>query len=171
MTLNKTAIAAVLSLAALTGFGGVAMAQSETAPQPVMNGQPMMGHNGMKQGQGYHRGFMANLTPEQQATSQKIFNEFQTKSADLRQKMMSKNYEYKALLTSNPLDEQKVQAVSKEIDELRNALHQNRVAMDIEMAKAGMPMTGRHMGMGMGDHMGGKGMHSGQGMHGGRGCR
>ncbi|AWH89309.1 periplasmic heavy metal sensor [Limnobaculum parvum] len=163
MTLNKTAIAAVFSLAALTGFGGVAMAQNETVPQSGMNSQPVMEHSGMKQGKGHHRSFMANLTPEQQATSQKIFNEFQTKSADLRQKMMSKNYEYKALLTSKPLDEQKVQAVSKEIDELRNVLHQNRVVMDIEMAKAGLPMTGRHMGMG--DDMGGKGMH------GGRGCR
>ncbi|VEJ53567.1 periplasmic heavy metal sensor [Pragia fontium] len=168
MTLNKTAIAAIISLAALTGFGGVAMAQNETTGHMNMNGQAMPNAQGMNHSKGNHRGgYMANMTPEQQATSQKAFDEFQTKTADLRQQMMSKQYEYKALLTSKTVDDKKVQAVSQEISALRDSIYQQRVAMDTQLAKSGIPMAGRHMGMGMGDHqgMGGKGMHSG------RGCR
>lgn len=148
MTLNKTTLAAVLSITLLAGLGNVAMAQ-----------QNMTGQQGMHRGMGYQHGYMANLTPEQQATSQKAFDEFQLKTADLRQQLMSKNYEYKALLTSKPLDEQKVLAVSKEITALRDNMYQQRVALDTELAKAGVPAMGHGMGMG------------GAGMHSGRGCR
>jgi zinc resistance-associated protein len=147
MTLNKATIAAIVSLAALTGFSHLAMAQNG------MNG------SNSQRGMGYQQGYMASLTPEQQAISQKAFGEFQLKTADLRQQLMSKQYEYKALLTSKPLDEQKVMAVSKEITALRDNLYQQRVALDTQLAKAGVPAMGHRMGMGR------------TGMHGGRGCR
>ncbi|KFK92184.1 MULTISPECIES: periplasmic heavy metal sensor [unclassified Serratia (in: enterobacteria)] len=147
MALNKFTLAALFSIATLAGFSHLAMAQ---------NG--MNGPNSQR-GMGYQQGYMASLTPEQQAISQKAFDEFQLKTADLRQQMMSKQYEYNALLTSKPLDEQKVLAVSKEITVLRDNLHQQRVALDTQLAKAGVPAMGHHMGMG------------GAGMHGGRGCR
>lgn len=147
MTLNKFTLAALFSIATLAGFSHLAMAQ---------NG--MNGPNSQR-GMGYQQGYMGSLTPEQQAISQKAFDEFQLKTADLRQQMMSKQYEYNALLTSKPLDEQKVLAVSKEITVLRDNLHQQRVALDTQLAKAGVPAMGHRMGMG------------GAGMHGGRGCR
>ncbi|AHG21291.1 zinc resistance protein [Chania multitudinisentens RB-25] len=153
MTLNKTTLAALFSLATLAGFSHLAMAQNGMHRYNMANSQ------GMNQGMGYqHGGYMSNLTPEQQANSQKAFDEFQLKTADLRQQMMSKQYEYQALLTSKPLDEQKVLAVSKEITVLRDNLYQQRVELDTQLAKAGVPMMGHRMGE--------PGMHGG-----GRGCR
>ncbi|WP_111739122.1 periplasmic heavy metal sensor [Leminorella richardii] len=164
MTFKKTVIAAVISLTAIVS--GAAMAQNgglmHSGPA-VTNGQGM-GHGG------YHRGYGANLTQEQQTTVQKAYDDFQTKTADLRQKMMSKNYEYRALLTSNPVDDQKVQAVGKEISALRDSIYQHRVELDTQLAKAGIPMMGRGMGGGhkgmRGGHMGGghMGMNGGMGM-------
>lgn len=150
MTLTKTTLAAFISVAMLAGISTSALAQNG-------NRGNMANAQGTHQGMGYQHGNRANLTPEQQAVSQKAFDEFQLKTADLRQQLMSKQYEYKALLTGKPLDEQKVLAVSKEITTLRDNLYQQRVALDTDLAKAGVPMTGHGMG--------------GAGMHGGRGCR
>lgn len=150
MTLTKTTLAAILSVAMLAGVSTTALAQNG------YHGN-MTNAQGTYQGKGYQHGNRANLTPEQQAVSQKAFDEFQLKTADLRQQLMSKQYEYKALLTGKPLDEQKVLAVSKEITALRDNLYQQRVALDTDLAKAGVPMMGHGMG--------------GAGMHGGRGCR
>ena len=165
MTLNKTAIAAIISLAALTGFSGVASAQN-TMPagqqaQSTNQGVDRGYHKNMGRHQG---GRMANLTAEQQATSQKAFDEFEAKTADLRKQMVSKNYEYKALLTAGTIDDKKVEAVSKEITALRDQIAEQRVQLDIQLAKAGIPMMGHR---GMGNHMG----MNGNGMSGGRGCR
>lgn len=150
MTLTKTTLAAIISIAMLAGVSTTALAQNG-------NRANMTNVQGSHQGMGYQHGNRANLTPEQQAVSQKAFDEFQLKTADLRQQLMSKQYEYQALLTSKPLDEQKVLAVSKEITALRDNLYQQRVALDTDLAKSGVPMMGHRMG--------------GAGMHGGRGCR
>ena len=150
MTLTKTTLAAILSVAMLAGVSTTALAQNG------YHGN-MTNAQGTYQGKGYQHGNRANLTPEQQAVSQKAFDEFQLKTTDLRQQLMSKQYEYQALLTSKPLDEQKVLAVSKEITALRDNLYQQRVALDTDLAKAGVPMMGHRMG--------------GAGMHSGRGCR
>ncbi|ABS47410.1 MULTISPECIES: zinc resistance sensor/chaperone ZraP [Yersinia pseudotuberculosis complex] len=157
MNLNKTAIVTLLSLATLIGFGGSAVAQNTMGTH--MNGDG----TDMSHSQGKHSGknSMANLTTEQQAIRQQVLNEFQASTADMRQQLTSKNYEYKALLTSKPVDEQKVLAVSKEIQTLRDSLYQRRVSMDTQLAKAGIAMTGNHGSRG-GNHMG---------MAGGRGCR
>lgn len=150
MTLTKTTLAAIISVAMLAGVSTTALAQ---------NGyHGNMGNaQGTHQGMGYQHGNRANLTPEQQAVSQKAYDEFQLKTADLRQQLMSKQYEYRALMSGKPLDEQKVLAVSKEITALRDNLYQQRVALDTDLAKAGVPMMGHGMG--------------GTGMGGGRGCR
>lgn len=152
MTLTKTTLAALLSVTLLAGLSNAAMARNPN------QGQNMADTQGNHRGMGYQHGNRANLTPEQQAVSQKAYDEFQLKTADLRQQLMSKQYEYKALLTSKPLDEQKVLSVSKEITALRDNMYQQRVALDTDLAKAGIPMMGHGMG-GMG------------GMHAGRGCR
>lgn len=149
MIVNKTAMAAIISFAALVGFGSSAIAQNGM-------GYPM--HNGMNtppnaQGMYHGGGYWNSLTPEQQAANQKAYTEFQTSTADLRQQLQSKNYEYRALLTSRPVDEQKIQAVSSEIQALRDGIYQSRIKMDTELAKAGVPMMGHHRGNG-GGHMG-----------------
>lgn len=150
MTLTKTTFAAIISVALLAGVSTTALAQNG-------NRANMTNAQGAHQGMGYQHGNRANLTPEQQAVSQKAFDEFQLKTADLRQQLMSKQYEYQALLTSKPLDEQKVLTVSKEVTALRDNLYQQRVALDTDLAKSGVPMMGHGMGA--------------AGMHGGRGCR
>ncbi|WP_159565980.1 periplasmic heavy metal sensor [Budvicia diplopodorum] len=165
MNLNKTAIAAVISFAALTGFSSVATSAQHTATdaqqtmpvtQGMDHGNGEMNHqNGGK----HHGGKMANMTPEQQAASKKAHDEFVTNTADLRKQMMSKNYEYKALLTASTVDDAKIGAVSKEIAALHDRIAEQRTQLDIQLAKAGVPMM-EHRGMG-GDRMamGGKGCH------------
>lgn len=151
MAFKKSVIAVVLSLTTLASGAVLAHRGGPMSAAPAVAGQSM-GYGG------YHRGYMANLTQEQQATVQKAYDDFYTKTADLRQQLTSKNYEYRALLTSTPVDEQKVQAVSKEVTALRDAIYQQRVALDTQLAKAGIPMMGNHMGgyRGMrGGHMGG----------------
>lgn len=159
MKLKKASLAAIISIAMLAGLSQAAMAQNGN------RGQNMANQQGMNQGAGYQPGYMANLTPEQQATSQKAFNDFQLKTVNLRQQLIAKKAEYNALLTSKPLDEQKALAVSKEISALHDQLYQQRVALDTELAKAGLPAMGHRGGMGGMGRMGGGGMYSG------RGCR
>lgn len=179
MQLKKTAIAAILSLTAI-GFGATAaphdhaaMSQPAQTEAPVPDAQPMPGGHGMhgQQGgmmcggkgmMGGHQGMMGNLTPEQQALVKKAHEDFRTATAPLRQKLTSKGYEYKAVLTAVPLDEQKLLAVSQEISAVRADIEQLRVNMDILLVKAGIPM----MEHGMPGGMGMDGMGKGMGMHG-----
>lgn len=155
MKFNKTAIAAIISLGFLIGFSGSALAQHGMGNS--MNGGQY--HQGMNGG-----GYRANLTAEQQAIWQKVFAEYQTATANLHQQLLSKNYEYNAVLTSSPVDDKKLLAVSKEIAALRDSLYQHRVTMDTQLAKAGMPLMGHHRGM-MGNsvRMGNPGPHCGSG--------
>lgn len=178
MQIKKTALAALLSLTAL-GFGASAApghdhaamghgqpAQTE-APAAAAEAPPMMaGHGshgqeggmmcGSKGMKGGPKGMMSQFTPEQQALLTKAHEDFRAATAPLRQKLTSKGYEYKAALTAVPLDEQKLQTISKEISAVRSEIEQLRVNMDIQMAKAGIPMMEHGMpyamGMGMGMH-------------------
>ena len=59
---------------------------------------------------------------------------------------MTKRYEYNALLAANPPDSSKINAVAKEMENLRQSLDELRVKRDIAMAEAGIP---RGAGMGM----------------------
>ncbi|WP_428998988.1 periplasmic heavy metal sensor [Pseudomonas aeruginosa] len=52
---------------------------------------------------------------------------------------MTKRYEYNALLAANPPDSSKINAVAKEMENLRQSLDELRVKRDIAMAEAGIP--------------------------------
>lgn len=147
MKFNKTVIVTLISLSSLMGISGSVLAQ------------PGMGNNMMNRGGGY----AANLTAEQQAIYQKAFDNFQTATANLHQQLLSKQYEYNALLTRAPVDDQKVLAVSKEITALRDNIYQQRVTMETQLAKDGVPLMGHHRGM-MGNtaKVGGQGPHCGR---------
>lgn len=69
---------------------------------------------------------------------------------------MTKRYEYNALLATNPPDSSKINAVAKEMENLRQSLDELRVKRDIAMAEAGIPRgTGMgYGGCGGGGHMG-----------------
>ncbi|EAW8511527.1 zinc resistance sensor/chaperone ZraP [Salmonella enterica] len=87
------------------------------------------------------------LTTEQQATAQKIYNDYYTQTSALRQQLISKRYEYNALLTASSPDTAKINAVAKEMESLGQKLDEQRVKRDVAMAQAGIP---RGAGMGYG---------------------
>ena len=91
----------------------------------------------------------APLTSEQQTAWQKIHNDFYAQSSALQQQLVTKRYEYNALLAANPPDSSKINAVAKEM-----------VKRDIAMAEAGIP---RGAGVGMGYGGCGGGGHMGMG--------
>ena len=91
----------------------------------------------------------APLTSEQQTAWQKIHNDFYAQSSALQQQLVTKRYEYNALLAANPPDSSKINAVAKEMENLRQSLDELRVKRDIAMAEAGIP-RGAGMGMGYG---------------------
>ncbi|EAT6386036.1 zinc resistance sensor/chaperone ZraP [Salmonella enterica] len=101
------------------------------------------------------------LTTEQQATAQKIYDDYYTQTSALRQQLISKRYEYNALLTASSPDTAKINAVAKEMESLGQKLDEQRVKRDIAMAQAGIP---RGAGMGYGGCGGyGGGYHRGGG--------
>ncbi|EAO6109026.1 zinc resistance sensor/chaperone ZraP [Salmonella enterica] len=101
------------------------------------------------------------LTTEQQATAQKIYDDYYTQTSALRQQLISKRYEYNALLTANSPDTAKINAVAKEMESLGQKLDEQRVKRDVAMAQAGIP---RGAGMGYGGCGGyGGGYHRGGG--------
>lgn len=108
------------------------------------------GNGGMWQQNG------SGLSAEQQAAAQKIHNDFYNQTNALRQQLMSKRYEYNALLATNPPDTAKINAVVKEMESLRQSLDEQRVKRDVAMAQAGVPggMGMGYGGCGGGGHMG-----------------
>ncbi|ECP4322252.1 TPA: zinc resistance sensor/chaperone ZraP [Salmonella enterica] len=101
------------------------------------------------------------LTTEQQATAQKIYDDYYTQTSALRQQLISKRYEYNALLTASSPDTAKINAVAKEMESLGQKLDEQRVKRDVAMAQAGIP---RGSGMGYGGCGGyGGGYHRGGG--------
>ncbi|EAS2414008.1 zinc resistance sensor/chaperone ZraP [Salmonella enterica] len=101
------------------------------------------------------------LTTEQQATAQKIYDDYYTQTSALRQQLISKRYEYNALLTASSPDTAKINAVAREMESLGQKLDEQRVKRDVAMAQAGIP---RGAGMGYGGCGGyGGGYHRGGG--------
>lgn len=101
------------------------------------------------------------LSADQQATAQKIQNDFYAQTNALRQQLMSKRYEYNALLAASAPDSAKINAVAKEMESMRQSLDEQRVKRDLAMAQAGIS-GGAGMGMGNGG-CGGRGGHMGMG--------
>lgn len=107
------------------------------------------GNNGNGMGpQGY-----SQLSTEQQATAQKLHNDFYEQTRALRQQLTSKCYEYNALLTADKPDSTKIESAAQEMETLRQKLDQQRVKFDIALAQAGIP---RGEGMGRGSCGGGR---------------
>lgn len=141
MKTNRNVIATVLTLAFITAFAGFASAQ----------GHGMMGG-------------MGGMTPEKQATMQKLHADFNAATADLNKQLFAKESELNAALYADKTDDKKIDALTKEIGELNAKIYAERIKMHKAMAKEGI-VPG--MGQGM---MGGKGgcqMMGGGMQHGG----
>lgn len=110
----------------------------------------------------------SQLTPEQQATVQKIYREDGQNVLRLQQQLASKQYELNALVMSQNPDEKKTQALINEISKLDEQVLQAETAMHRRFVQAGCPMCGT-MGYGGGMGMGMMGGRNGMGMMGRRG--
>jgi zinc resistance-associated protein len=143
MKRNNKYILALFATAALAFGSGAALAG------------PHWGNGNGMGGQGYNA-----LTPEQQTTVQKLHDDYYAQTSALRQQLMSKRYEYNALLTTSSPDSTKIEAVANEMATLTQQLDQQRVKFDVALAQSGVP---RGAGMGYGGCGGGMGMHRGGG--------
>ncbi|VTP16152.1 Zinc resistance-associated protein precursor [Phytobacter ursingii] len=136
MKRNQKITVTLITLAALTFGSSSAWARHH-------------GNNGNGMGpQGY-----SQLSTEQQATAQKLHNDFYEQTRALRQQLTSKRYEYNALLTADKPDSTKIESAAQEMETLRQKLDQQRVKFDIALAQAGIP---RGEGMGRGSCGGGR---------------
>lgn len=141
MKRNRTLPIALITLAALTFGSNAAWAGHH------------WGDNNRMGAQGY-----SQLTQEQQATAQKLHNDYAAQTSALRQQLQSKRYEYNALLTAQKPDSGKIEAVAQEMEGLRQKLDQQRVKFDVALAEAGVP---RGAGMGYNGCRGNGGGHMG----------
>ncbi|WP_058914219.1 periplasmic heavy metal sensor [Entomohabitans teleogrylli] len=104
---------------------------------------------------GYHSGMMwqqggaSQLTTEQQNAVRKAHDDYLNNTATLRQQLIAKRYEYNAQLASGKPDAAKVQALSKALSALGQALDEQRVQRDLALAQAGIP-AGAGVGYGCG---------------------
>ena len=102
MKRNRTLPLALVTFAALTFASNAAWANHH------------WGNNNGMGNQGY-----SQLTQEQQATVQKLHNDYYAQTSALRQQLQSKRYEYNALLTAQKPDSEKIEAVAQEMEGLR----------------------------------------------------
>ena len=136
--INCRTLSLSLALAAMLGLAGSAMAA---------------GPYGAGAG-------MTNLRPEQQELVNKLHEDFYNSTKATRQELISKRHELDAQLYSANPDEKKVQALTKEISDLRAKLYSARVSLKGKLIKEGITLghggygghgPGHGRGMGMGD--------------------
>lgn len=127
----------VLGTVLLFALAGVANAQM---------GPGMMGGYGYGHGWGMYQ----NLSPEKQATAQKIYSSYYSQTRTLRQQLVTKQYELNSMIYGDKADEKKIQALTKEISDLRAKLYEAQVALQRQLAKEDIPCAGFGGGMGPG---------------------
>ena len=98
------------------------------------------GHGGWGKGGGKGGcGYATMLTEDQQATAKKLYSEHKAATSELRLKMKSKRAELDSLMYTTTPDLAKVEAVAKEMGDIRTKLVVSQAKMNAEMVKAGVP--------------------------------
>lgn len=89
-----------------------------------------------------------NLTDEQKTFHKQAMVDFQAKTENLRTQLREKQTEYHNLLGTTEPNEAQIKATASEISKLRNQMFDERVALDIQLAKKGISkgMKGSRMG-------------------------
>lgn len=128
---NALAFSLTVSMVVLFGLAASAGAQ--------MMGPGMMGGYGYG-GYGYQ-----SLPAEKQAAAQKLCASHFAKTSVLRQQLIAKQAELNALIYGGKADDPKIQSLTKEISGLRAKLYEDRVALQQELAKEGIPAMGGGM--------------------------
>lgn len=152
-----------LALVAVLGLAGMASAQGMMGGG--MMGGSGMGGMGMMGGPGMGMGGMYGMAPEKQAAIQKLYVEYNTATAPVRQQLFAKQSELSALYYSGTTDTKKFQTLTREIGDLNAKLYEAQMNLRNQLAKEGVPASGMGHGMGMGGMgmMGGSGMGMGMG--------
>jgi len=132
-TFNFRTLSLSLALAAMLGLSGAAMA-------------------------GPHGGGMMNLSPEKQEIVKKLHEDFYNSTKPIRQELIAKRHELDAQLYNANPDEKKIEALTKEISDLRAKLYSARVTLKGKLIKEGITLErggdGPGMRHGMGPHGG-----------------
>ena len=124
----------------------------------------ILGLSGSAMAAGPHGEGMRNLSQEKQDLVKKMHEEFYNNTKSTRQELISKKHELDAQLYSTNPDEKKIQALSKEISDLRAKLYSARVTLKGKLIKEGIllepsdgmgPGGGKGRGMGPGGGKGG----------------
>ena len=98
---------------------------------------------------------MATLSPEKREIAKKLYEDFAQSTEKTRQALIAKRHELGAQMYSANPDESKVQALVKEISDLRATLYSARISLKGKLIKEGITL--------------GYGGGYGRDMHGGRG--
>ena len=101
----------------------------------------------------------ASLSPEKQELANKLYEEFSKSTEAVRQELIAKRHELGAQMYSAKPDENKIQALAKEISDLRAKLYSARVSLKGRLIKEGITFGhgGHGPGMGRGRGCGGCG--------------
>ena len=124
------------------------------APALSQQGIPGRGPGPMYGMERHHAMMLSRLTPEQQRTVRNIYQNYQQATADTREKLWEQRIQLQAALTTETIDESKVNSLVESINDLRSELYRQRVKMFMQLAEADLmyPVT-RSLGM-MGGGMG-----------------
>ena len=136
-----------LALAAMLG-----LAASAIAADPQRTGAAAAGHDGAG---------MMSLSPEKREIVKKLFEDFYNNTKATRQELISKRHELDAQLYSAHPDEKKIQALTKEISDLRAKLYSARITLKGKLIQEGIMLGHGGCGPGKGRGGGWGGMHPG----------
>ncbi|MBN2140467.1 MAG: periplasmic heavy metal sensor [Desulfovibrionaceae bacterium] len=129
----------------------------------LVAGLALAGPYGHGDGPGMGR-IYAQLSPEKQALVDKVMDQHQAKSHDLREKMWAKRTELDALVRSGKAEKKDIQSLVQEMTRLRSEMHTEREALRAELTKeTGIEPPRRGLGPGFGERAHGFGPGNGPG--------
>ena len=143
-TIHFRTLSFSLALAAMLGLAATAFAAE--SQQEAGKAAP-----------GYHGAGMMSLSPEKQAIVKKLHEDFYNSTKATRQELISKRHELDAQLYSAQPDENRIQALTKEISDLRAKLYSARITLKGKLIKEGVMLEHKGHGMGRGAGCDGKG--------------
>ena len=135
-TFHFRTLSVSLALAAMLG-----LAASAIAAEPQGTGTAATG---------YYGAGMTSLSPEKQELVKKLHDDFYNNTKATRQELISKRHELDAQLYSANPDEKKIQALTKEISDLRAKLYSARITLKGKLIQAGVILGYGGHGPGMG---------------------
>jgi len=125
-----------LALAAMLGLAVSATAAEPRGADPAATG--------------YYGAGMMSLSPEKQEIVKKLHEDFHNSTKATRRELISKRHELDAQLYSAKPDENKIQALTREISELRAKLYSARITLKGKLIQEGVMLEHGGWGHGMG---------------------